>query len=98
MHNFDFTPTARPYRRPSAAQIVARWKRAGRPDHFTVEYGETFAQFDRYLLFADCATWRDSGNGCRGVNRHAVVKALQEDFSKLRTRKIAAALSTLVGA
>ena len=58
-------------RRPSAVQIVAAWKRGGRPDRFTVEYGETFAEFQLVGK-----RWDDSGNGCRGVDRLAVVKAL----------------------
>ena len=45
-------------RRPSAVQIVAAWKRGGRPDRFTVEYGETFAEFQLVGK-----RWDDSGNG-----------------------------------
>lgn len=59
-------------RRPTAAQIVKAWKLNGKPEHLTVEYGETFAQFDRYG-----SRWMDSGNGCRGVDRNAVVRALE---------------------
>lgn len=58
-------------RRPTAAQIVAAWKKAGKPNLFTVAYGETFAMFQKYGM-----QWDDSGNGCRGVDRNAVVKAL----------------------
>lgn len=76
MAHFDFTPTNGKNCRPSAARIIAAWKCAGRPSHFTVEYGETFAEFRRVLRYADVATWDDSGNGCRGVDRNAVVKAL----------------------
>lgn len=66
---FDFTDQGR---RPSTAQILSAWKRAGRPECFTVEYGETFAEFKRIVA----GRWDDSGNGCRGVNRTAVVTAL----------------------
>jgi len=77
--NFNYTKEGLGLRnrRPSASQIVAAWKRAGRPDNFTVEYGETFAEF-RCLRYTSGRTrWDDSGNGCRGVDRGAVVKALQ---------------------
>ena len=74
MATFDFTPTNGKNCRPSAARIVAAWKKAGKPNSFTVEYGETFARFDK-LGFG---RWDDSGNGCRGVDRNAVVKALNE--------------------
>lgn len=63
-------------RRPSAAQIAADWKRGGRPTGFTVAYGETFAEFA--LVHG---RWQDSGNGCRGVDRLAVVKALNRGGS-----------------
>lgn len=66
--NLDYTKQGR---RPTAAQIVSEWKKAGKPDRFTVEYGETFAEFQRLPN-----RWDDSGNGCRGVDRNAVVKAL----------------------
>ena len=65
---YNFTTQGR---RPSAAQIIAAWRRDGKPQSFTVEYGETFARFE---LIA--GRWDDSGNGCRGVDRLAVVKAL----------------------
>ncbi len=71
MYNFDFTSKGR---RPSAAQIVAAWQAAGRPSDFVVEYGETYAEFSKQL---GEPRWYDSGNGCRGVNRSAVVKALE---------------------
>ena len=67
---FDYTTQGR---RPSAAQIVGAWKRAGRPLQFNVTYGETFAAFERVG-----GRWFDSGNGCRGVNRRAVVDALNK--------------------
>ena len=67
--NLDYTTQGR---RPTAAQIVSAWKREGRPDNIIVEYGETFAEF-RLL---PSGRWDDSGNGCRGVDRSAVVKAL----------------------
>lgn len=58
-------------RRPTAAQIVSAWKKAGSPPTLTVDYGETFAAFEQHH-----GRWYDSGNGCRGVDRGAVVKAL----------------------
>lgn len=80
LHNhFDYTAQGR---RPSAAQIVAAWKKAGRPDSFSVQYGETEAEFTRRA--GPGARWDDYGNGCRGVDRLAVVRALQaaEDADK----------------
>ena len=58
-------------RKPSAKQIVGAWIKAGKPNTFTVEYGETFAEFTLYGK-----RWDDSGNGQRGVDRYAVVKLL----------------------
>ena len=69
MPSFDFTSQGR---KPSVPQIIKRWKDAGHPRAFDVEYGETFARFE--LIGR---RWDDSGNGCRGVNRNAVVTALQ---------------------
>ena len=73
--NLDYTEQGR---RPSAAQIVSDWKKGGRPHSLTVEYGETFARFEMFKRFdTDTAgRWDDSGNGCRGVDRAAVVRAL----------------------
>lgn len=73
---FDFTKDGR---RPSAARIVAAWKRAGRPESFTVTYGETFAQFARSTM--PNHPWDDYGNGCRGVDRGAVVRALTKEVT-----------------
>ena len=77
MANFDFTPTKGKNMRPSAARIIAAWKKAGFPSTFTVEYGETFAEFQR-VKGHPCDRWFDSGNGCRGVDRGAVVKLLDK--------------------
>lgn len=83
MHHFDFTPmigshsTSMNNRRPTAAMIVSAWKKAGRPDVFSVAYGETFAEFQRYRTIGLAPRWDDSGNGCRGVDRAAVVKLLE---------------------
>lgn len=71
MINFDYTKRGR---RPSAAEIVAEWKREGMPIRFTVTYGETFAEFEYWAP----GRWQDSGNGCRGVDRTKVVAALTE--------------------
>ena len=68
MEIFDYSTQGR---RPSVRQIVADWKKAGKPLSFQVEYGETFAEF-----WIEFVRWHDSGNGCRGVDRNAVVKAL----------------------
>jgi hypothetical protein len=78
--NFNYTKAGmgRRQQRPSAAQIVSAWKRAGKPDSFTVEYGETFAEFTAVSNWATSKKrWLDSGNGCRGVDRGAVVKLLE---------------------
>ena len=78
MAHFDFTPVNGKNLRPSAARIVAAWKKAGKPNDFTVEYGETFARFERIAP----GMWDDSGNGCRGVDRNAVVAGLKADREK----------------
>ncbi len=70
MQSFDFTNQGR---RPTAAQIVRRWRESGKPHVFEVTYGETFAVFERT---DGVMRWLDHGNGCRGVNRTAVVNAL----------------------
>jgi hypothetical protein len=67
-NHFDYTTQGR---RPTAAQIVAAWRNAGRPAQFSVQYGETEAEFNY-----GWRGWDDSGNGCRGVDRLAVIKAL----------------------
>lgn len=66
--------------RPTARQIVSDWKKGGRPDRFSVVYGETYADFERVPNgpWSGPNRWEDSGNGCRGVDRSAVVKALRE--------------------
>lgn len=69
--NFDFSNSKSG--RPSVARIMAAWKKAGRPARFTVEYGETFAEFEKHG-----PRWYDSGNGCRGVDRLAVIRALEK--------------------
>jgi hypothetical protein len=79
--NFDYTVTngnnVRGKRhRPTARQIVSDWKKAGKPRSFTVEYCETFAAFEYSSTFGPTC-WRGRGNGCRGVDRNAIVKALQ---------------------
>lgn len=68
--NFDFSDSKSG--RPSAARIIAAWKKAGCPNKFAVKYGETEAEFEKLGI----ARWTDSGNGCRGVDRNAVIKAL----------------------
>lgn len=78
MTNFDFTNQGR---RPSAAQIVKAWKAAGKPKYFTVEYGETFAEF-QCLPGHPLSLWHDGGNGCRGVDRNAILKALNMESAK----------------
>lgn len=73
MAHFDYTTQGR---RPSASQIVAAWRRAGKPATIAVTYGETYAVFDLYN-----GRWYDGGNGCRGVDRGAVVRALTAAMS-----------------
>ncbi len=78
MNIFDYTTQGR---RPSTRQIISDWRKAGRPGRFQVEYGETFAEFEQvtsyYALGVTHVLWYDSGNGCRGVDRLAVVRALE---------------------
>ena len=68
--------------KPTVQQIIAGWRKAGKPASFTVEYGETFARFKLYL-----GKWVASGNGCDGVKRDTVVKALQADEDKGNTAR-----------
>lgn len=65
-------------RRPSVAQILADWKRGGKPQDFTVEYGETFAHFERLTPSGPWGSprWVADGNGCSGVRRDKVEAAL----------------------
>lgn len=80
MHIFDYTDRGR---RPSARQIVADWKKAGRPGLFQVEYGETYAEFERVTSTSyyggAVAKWCAHGNGCAGVKRDAVVLLLEKE-------------------
>lgn len=69
--NLDYSNQGR---RPSVAQIVGAWRHAGRPVRLVVEYGETFAEFERIG-----GRWTASGNGCRGVDRDGVLRALRAD-------------------
>jgi hypothetical protein len=78
-NHFDFTSQGR---RPTASQIASAWKKAGKPDTFSVQYGETEAEFTALRsegFFGDKlpVRWVDSGNGCRGVDRSAVIKLLE---------------------
>lgn len=75
MASLDFTNQGR---RPNVSQVIAAWKKAGQPATFTVEYGETFAEFTRYAHFPAGRQWDASGNGCRGVDRDGVLKKLNE--------------------
>ena len=64
-------------RRPTVAQIVNDWKKAGCPLEFTVEYGETFARFQRVAAWGP-VRWVSDGNGCRGVQRDKVEAKLNQ--------------------
>lgn len=68
MLELDYTKQGR---RPSAKQIFSDWKKADCPKEFTVTYGETFAEFN-YVY----DRWDAHGNGCRGVDRDAVLYEL----------------------
>lgn len=70
MLELDYTKQGR---RPSTKQIVADWKKAGRPQEFEVTYGETYAVFE-FMVHR----WNAHGNGCSGVKRDDVVTALNE--------------------
>jgi hypothetical protein len=78
MPDFDFTAQGR---KPSTSQIISGWKKAGKPERFSVTYGETFAEFER-VHGGPLHGWQDSGNGCRGVNRLAVVDALKKETDR----------------
>lgn len=79
-------------RKPSPQQIVADWKKGGRPDTFTVEYGETYAEFTQHpypvSIFSDRERirWHANGNGCRGVDRDAVVNLLNVATAPAKTK------------
>ncbi len=75
---FDFSDSKSG--RPSAVRILAAWKREGCPGHFTVEYGETFAEFE---WIPTQQRWIDTGNGCRGVDRQAVLKLVESHWRKI---------------
>ena len=81
MLELDYTHQGR---RPSAMQVVADWKKAGEPHEFTVEYGETFAEFVRtermISIFSERArpVWDAHGNGCSGFRRDAIVAMLNK--------------------
>lgn len=74
MANFDFSNNGK---RPSAAQIVAKWKAAGKPGAFVVEYGEARIEFTRYAPFK----WDAYGYG-GGIKSDAVIKALNMEGAK----------------
>jgi len=69
--NFNFTQLGR---RPTVRQIIKRWRDAGKPQQFTAEYGETFAEFEK-----QGTRWEAFGNGQRGIERDSVVQALNAD-------------------
>lgn len=68
MLELDYTAQGR---RPTVAQIIAAWRKAGKPAQFSVSYGETFAQFEYHA-----PRWYAHGNGCRGVERDKVEQRL----------------------
>ena len=65
-------------RRPSVAKIMSDWRKAGKPNEFTVTYGETYAHFqdngDNGPAWV--RGWQADGNGCRGVKLDKVQAAL----------------------
>lgn len=77
---FDYTTQGR---RPSAKQIVADWKKAGRSPEFQAIYGEAYAEFLRTSrdIFGTPACWW-IGSGCPGVQRDEVIKQLNEFEAK----------------
>jgi hypothetical protein len=71
MLSLDYTHQGK---RPSTRQILADWKRAGKPAEFAVEYGETFGRFELYL-----GRWVADGNGCHGFKLYEVLDRLNAD-------------------
>jgi hypothetical protein len=69
MTNLDYTMQGR---KPSTRQIIADWKKAGCPNEFEVNYGETFAEFTNIPGWK----WDAHGNGCSGFKRDEVLKEL----------------------
>jgi hypothetical protein len=68
----DYTGEAKS---PSASQVIADWRRQGAPDDFEVTYRHTYA---RFTLMNPHYGWGTTGNGCMGVPRQGVLKALNE--------------------
>lgn len=71
METFDYSNLGR---RPSVRRIMADWSKAEKPAHFAAIYGETYAEFER--PFGLPGQWVASGNGCEGIKRDAVERAL----------------------
>ncbi len=73
--DLDYTDQGR---RPSVAQIMSDWRKAGKPKEFTVTYGETYAHFQDNGTNGPAWVrgWQADGNGCRGVERDKVQAAL----------------------
>ena len=72
---FDYTATKK---RPTTKQVMADWKKAGKPKRFTVEYGETYAEFE-FLPDTLAKGWDAHGNGAGGFKRDEILKALQDE-------------------
>lgn len=62
-------------RRPSPQQIISDWKKAGKPNEFTAEYGETYCHFEYINTFGGWR-WEADGNGCAGIKRDYVLGLL----------------------
>lgn len=73
MIELDFTNNGR---RPSTQQILAAWKRAGKPNQFTLTYGETFAEFHK--TDNTFKPWQAYGNGCSGFDRNKLEDTLNK--------------------
>lgn len=73
METLDYSDQGK---RPSVRQIIADWRKLGQPSHFAVTYGETYAEFERGAGPLSYSRWYASGNGCEGIKRDSVERAL----------------------
>ncbi len=65
-------------KRPTVKQIVADWRKAGRPKDFTVRSGKYSARF-LYEEAHGIPQWMDEGQGGNGIDRNKVLDALKAE-------------------
>lgn len=72
---FNYTDQGK---RPTTKQVMADWTKAGKPKKFTVEYGETYAEFE-YLPDSIAKGWDAHGNGATGFKHDEILQALRRE-------------------